>query len=219
MTARMILPVLFGLIGAAILIGLGTWQVQRLAWKQGVLAEIDARIAADPVPLPSPGGETRYMPVRAEGQLTGESLRVLVSRKQVGAGYRRIAVLDVSGRRVLVDLGFVPEGAPVDLPQGRVTVIGNLHQPQEVDSYTPAPDLAQGLWFARDVPAMARALNTEPTLIIARAPVVDGIEPLPVDSSAIPNDHLGYAITWFSLAVVWLGMTVLYLWRIRRRTA
>ncbi len=219
MTARMILPMLFGLIGAAILIGLGTWQVQRLAWKQGVLAEIDARIAADPVPLPGPGGEWRYTPVRAEGRLTGESLRVLVSRKQVGAGYRRIAVLDVAGRRVLVDLGFVPEGEQVDLPQAPVTVIGNLHLPQEVDSYTPAPDLAKGLWFARDVPAMAKALNTEPTLIIARAPVVDGIEPLPVDSSAIPNDHLGYAITWFSLAVVWLGMTVLYLWRIRRRTA
>ncbi|MDZ7907286.1 MAG: SURF1 family protein [Gemmobacter sp.] len=219
---RYILPLLFGLIGAAILIGLGSWQVGRLHWKQDILAAIDAKIMAPPVALPAtPGEADRYLPVQAEGRLTGEGLRVLASRKLIGAGYREIAVLETGGRRVLVDLGFLRRRhrAVALRRRCRSSVIGNLHWPAEVDSFTPAPDLAKGLWFARDVPAMAQALNTEPVLIIARAPVVPEAEPLPVDASAIPNDHLGYAITWFSLAAVWLGMTVLFLWRINRRKA
>ena len=220
MTRRIVVPLLFGLIGAAILIGLGSWQVSRLQWKQGILSAIEAKIAAAPVALPaSPAEADRYLPVRAQGRLTGEGLRVLASRKLIGAGYREIAVLETAGRRVLVDLGFVAEGVAFTLPQGDATVTGNLHWPEEVDGFTPAPDLAKGLWFARDVPAMAQALNTEPVLIVARDPVAPGADPLPVDTSSIPNDHMGYAATWFSLAAVWLGMTVLFLWRINRRKA
>lgn len=219
MTRRMIAPLLFGLIGAAILIGLGSWQVQRLHWKAGVLAEIAARIGAAPVALPArPDPQAdRFLPVSATGRLIGPPLRVLASRKLVGPGHRIIAVLETGGRRVLVDAGFAPEGTAVSLPAGQVQVTGNLHWPAEVDSYTPTPDAATGLWFARDVPAMAAALHTEPVLIVARVPVVVGVDVLPVDTSSIPNDHFGYAVTWFSLAAVWLGMTVLFLWRIRRR--
>jgi surfeit locus 1 family protein len=64
---------------------------------------------------------------------------------------------------------------------------------------------------------MADALGTEPVMVVARLPTGDGIAPMPVDTAGIPNDHLNYAITWFSLAAVWLGMTGLALWRIRRR--
>jgi surfeit locus 1 family protein len=118
-----------------------------------------------------------------------------------------------------VDRGFLPEPAR-GLPREATdaTITGNLHWPDEVDGFTPAPDAASGLWFARNVPAMAVALGTEPTMIVASEPTRDGIEPLPVDSSAIPNNHLIYALTWFSLALVWLGMTGLLLWRIRRRS-
>jgi surfeit locus 1 family protein len=65
---------------------------------------------------------------------------------------------------------------------------------------------------------MAAALGTEPVLIVARTDTGDGITPLPVDTAGIPNNHLNYALTWFCLAAVWLGMTLLLLWRIRRRT-
>ncbi|MDT8855918.1 SURF1 family protein [Paracoccaceae bacterium Fryx2] len=219
---RYLLPVLFGLAGAAILIALGVWQVQRLAWKEAVLADIAAHIAAAPVDLPRDPDPVaqRYLPVTMTGAFTGEGLEVLASRKQIGAGVRVIAVfLTDTGRRVLVDRGFVPEvekGLPRSVTIAQVT--GNLHWPDEVDSFTPAPDAGRNLWFARDVPAMAAALGTEPLLVVARVPTGDDIDPLPVDTSGIPNDHLTYAITWFSLAVVWLGMTVLLLWRIRRRT-
>lgn len=220
---RMIVPLLIGLVGAAVLISLGAWQLRRLDWKEGVLAEIEARIGDAPVALPlrpDPQAD-RFLPVTATGRFTTEGVRVLVSMKQVGAGHRLIQVFETEGRRVLVDRGFQPLQSGRDaLPAGAVTVIGNLHWPDEVDSFTPEPDLATGLWFARDVPALAEHLHSEPTLIIARTLSENdpSATPLPVDTSGIPNDHLSYAVTWFGLAAVWIGMTALLLWRIRRRT-
>lgn len=220
MFRRLIFPLLLGLGGCGILIGLGVWQLDRLGQKQAELAEITARIAAAPTPLPPEGQGTRYQPVTASGALSGNRLRVLVSRKQIGPGYRIISVLETGdGRRVLVDLGFVREGVAVPEAEGQVTVTGNLHTPDEVDGFTPTADLTRNLWFARDVPQMAVVLGTEETLIVARDPVVAGIDPMPVDTAGIPNDHLQYAITWFLLAVVWAGMSGLLIWRMRRPAA
>lgn len=222
MTRRMILPLLFGLIGTAILMSLGFWQVQRMQWKEGILADITARISAAPVALPAtpdPKGD-RYLPVTVNGRFTGQTLRVLVSRKEIGAGVRIIEAFQTDdGRRVLVDRGFLPDADKNRaLSVSNATVTGNLHWPQETDSFTPPPDLKTGLWYARDVAAMSRALDTEPTFLVAREPTGDGIEAMPVDTSGIPNDHWGYAVQWFSMAAVWLGMTVYLLWRIRQRT-
>lgn len=225
MLRRMLVPLIFGLGGFAILIGLGVWQVERLAWKEAVLADIDARIVAAPVDLPVELDRVRdnYLPVKVKGRFTGEHVDVLVSRKQIGAGVRVVEVFETGAapgvRRVLVDRGFVEDdlrGAA--RVSGVAEVVGNLHWPQEVDSFTPPPDPKTELWFARDADAIAAALRTEPTFIVAREPTGGEIEPMPVDTSAIPNDHLQYAITWFSLAAVWLGMTVYLLWRIRQRT-
>jgi surfeit locus 1 family protein len=75
--------------------------------------------------------------------------------------------------------------------------------------------MTENIWFARDVPAMAAALGTDPVLVVQRERTELGspISPLPVDTSAIPNDHLQYAITWFSLAAVWSAMTFFFLRR------
>ncbi len=220
--ARFIFPLVAGLGGFAILIWLGVWQLQRLDWKEARLAAIDARIAAPAEALPASPDPARdaFMPVRVTGTFTGEGLEVLGSLRDLGPGYRVIAVLQTdTGRRVLVDRGMIGEDHHNDPRTVTVaTVTGNLHWPDEVDSYTPPPDAGRNLWFARDVPAMARALNAEPVLIVAREATGDGIEPLPLDSSTIPNDHLNYAITWFSTAFVWLGMTALLVWRIRQRS-
>lgn len=222
---RYLIPLIFGIGGFAVLFWLGLWQLQRLTWKEGVLADIDARITAAPVAVPpSPDPEAdRYLPVTATGDLVGTSLRVLVSTKERGAGYRLVTPLVLEdGRRVMVDEGFVglEENAAPGAAAG-ITVTGNLHWPDEVDSWTPEPDMSEGLFYARDVPAMASALGTDPVLIVART--VTGTDaratPLPVTSEGIPNNHLGYAVQWFGLAIVWLGMTLFLLWRIRQRTA
>lgn len=224
MTRRMIFPLLMGALGAAVLLWLGFWQLERLDWKLGVIAEIEGRIGAAPVAIPDAPepDRDRYLPVIARGDLGGTSLRVLVSTRDQGAGHRIISILDLEdSRRVMVDEGYVRRGGDLHPgPAEGVTVTGNLHWPDEVDRWTPEPDMSEGLFFARDVPAMAAALGTEPVLIVART--IEGTAPraqaMPVTTEGIPNDHLGYAIQWFGLAAVWLGMTVWLLWRIRQRT-
>ncbi|MBW6419391.1 SURF1 family protein [Celeribacter sp. PS-C1] len=221
MFKRMIFPIVIGVLGCAILIWLGTWQLQRLAWKEGVLAEIRAEIGAEPVPLPEViDASMKYLPVEATGEIGDEELHVLVSRKQIGAGYLIIAPLTLDdGRRVLLDRGFVRDmEKDAERAGGSVTVVGNLHWPDDMNSSTPAPDMTRNIWFGRDIPAMAEALGTEPVLIVARDSTGAGIDPMPVGIEGIPNDHLQYAITWFSLCLVWFGMTLFLLWRIRART-
>lgn len=222
--SRALFLIIIGLGGAAILVSLGIWQVQRLAWKEGVIADIDARIIGAPVDLPeSPDPvEDAYLPVEVTGSFVGEARRVLVSQRSIGAGYRLITAFQAGEREVLVDRGFVTTDiGNAQAPEGDVTVTGNLQWPQETDGFTPAPDLAENIWFARDVPALAENLGTEPILVVARAvsPADLAVTPFPVDTSQIPNDHLQYAITWFSLAAIWLAMSILFLRRRRGQTA
>lgn len=218
MRTNVVVPLIFGIAGVAVLLALGKWQVERLAWKEAILADIAARISAPPVDLPNAVSEDadRYLPVALTGWIGDVALRVLVSQKQVGAGYRLISALDTGARRVLLDRGFVPvEGAVPAPPEGEITVIGNLHWPDERLSATPENDVAGNMWFARDLAQMAQVLDTEPVLVVARALSVpeEGVTPLPVDTSAIPNDHLSYAITWFSLAAIWAVMTGIFILR------
>lgn len=223
MIRRYIFPVLLGLIGAGILVSLGIWQLERLAWKEQLLADIRSKIAAAPVPLPAAPDPARdqYLAVTVAGHVEPEELHVLTSTAFTGPGYRIISpFVTAAGRRVMVDRGFVPEDqAKTARPGFATTLAGNLDWPNETDYFTPKPDLGQNIWFARDVAKMAAALKTEPVLIVVKqAPgEAPGVLPMPVDTSGIRNQHLNYAITWFSLALCWLGMTGLLLWRIRRR--
>lgn len=224
MTLRgVVVPVLVGVLGVAILLALGFWQVQRLVWKEGLIAEIEARLAAEPAPVPEvPDPQRdRLLRVEATGQIGTEELHILSSLDPWGAGYRVVSPMELSdGRRILVDLGYVPQDlknpaarqrpAPVD--PGRVPdqVTGPLLWPAETDSFTPEPELARNIWFGRDVPAMAEALGTEPVLLVAETHTWnEWPRPVPPGTD-LPNRHLEYAITWFSLAAVWAGMTVFW---------
>jgi surfeit locus 1 family protein len=223
--ARIIFFVAIGLGGAAILISLGVWQLQRLGWKADILARIEAEIAADPVPLAAALTPEfrRYAPVDVTGRFGDGHIRMLASRKSIGPVYRIIRPFELDqGGRVLIDTGWQAQSAEVArVPQTRLTLTGNLDDPSEADGFTPAPDTAANIWFARDVPAMAEALGTDPFLVVLRdAPETDlGVTPWPVDSVGIPNDHLQYAITWFSLAAIWMAMTTYFVLRTRRSPA
>jgi surfeit locus 1 family protein len=141
------------------------------------------------------------MPVAAEGEIGTDHVRVLVSQKGQGARYRVISPFETGGRSILLDRGTMPtEGVP-PLHEGPVAVTGNLHWPEEVDGFTPAPDLARNIWYARDVDALAAHLGTEPVLLIARALSVSDapVTPLPVDTerhserSPELRDHVVFA--------------------------
>jgi len=222
MTRAMIMPLLFGLIGAAILISLGVWQVSRLGEKNGQLALIEGTVHGEPLSLMQATKiqVVKYTPVAVRGRTTLQEVHVLVSRKKFGAGYRIISAFEVAdGPRVLLDRGFVRSDAKTDpRPETELDIIGNLHLPDDRNSSTPENDESGNIWFSRDIEDMSRALNTDPILIVARSNTGQGIDPMPLGVEGIPNDHLQYATTWFSLAVVWLGMTVFLLWRIKRQT-
>ena len=218
---RFIVPLIFGLAGFAVLVALGLWQLQRMEWKHGMVAAIEARIGAEPVPLPETVEEAadNFTPVVLTGTVDGDPLRVLGAWRGGGSGYRIVAPVLTEGRRVMVDLGVVPLDGAADLvlPQTALAITGTLNWPDDHNAGTPEPD---GLdWYAREVGPMATALDTEPLMVVATQvePPLP-VTPIPVGVEGIPDNHLGYAIQWFGLAAVWLGMTLFLLWRIRRRT-
>jgi surfeit locus 1 family protein len=222
MNFRLTSALLLGLAGVGVLCSLGIWQVQRMYEKRAQLDEMTAGISEPAVPLPTTFDRERdrYRPVTAKGRFTGERLYVLSGQAMVGAGVQVISVLQMDdGRRVLVDRGFLQDDDKrKDLQVQDIEVRGNLMWPRDSNEYTPPPDAKTGMWFARDADAMASKLDTEAVIIVAREPTGDGIAAMPVDVSTIPNDHWGYAITWFLLAIVWAVMTAALVWRIRRQT-
>jgi len=223
MIRKILFPLILGIAGIAVLVSLGVWQIQRLAWKECVLAEIDERIAGTPIALPQivDPAEDQYRPVEFDGRAVGEELHVLVAGTSSGSGDRVMSAFESGqGRRILLDQGLLPLDAK-DRPASTdlTTVSGNLIWPDDVNSSTPAPDLAKNIWFGRDVKEMAKALNTEPLMVVAREMSAPDprTELLPVDSSGIKNDHLEYAVTWFGLAVVWAAMTCFLIFRTLRQ--
>lgn len=226
MTRRMILPLIFGLGGLAVLLSLAFWQVQRMGWKQTMLAEIEARIAADPVTIPADPDRPRdnRLSVAADVMIEGPEAHVLTSRKFTGPGYLvQVPARLSDGRRVILDMGFIPEAQKDEArPAGPYRIVGNMLWPNEVDGFTPDPNTEKNIWFARDADKLAQAFGiaSDDPYIIAVRQVVEGdygTEPVAIGAD-IPNDHREYAITWFSLALCWLGMTAYLLWRIRQKT-
>jgi surfeit locus 1 family protein len=218
---RYVFPVLMGIVGVAVLMNLGFWQLRRMEEKRAYIDQIEARIGNAAIPLPAvpEEGPHKFQAVYADGRLTGEYLEVLAGQEGASPGVLVIEAFALpGGRRIMVQRGFLEEEArTAPRPPRDARVEGNLHWPQDTTSSTPPPDEKTGMWFARDVPAMADKLDTEPTLIVASQPTGDGIAPVPVDTSRIPNDHWGYAIQWFLLAATWAGMTLFLVWRTRTR--
>lgn len=216
---KLLFPIVIGLGGLCILLWLGFWQMDRLEWKRGVITDIEARLSEDPVPLPvAPTVDAdNYRTVILQGTATGEELRFLDSGTVAGTGHHIIsAFVTANGRRVMVDQGLLPLYADAAAPLiTQVTVQGNLIWPDDISDQGPEGDE----WYARDVAAMAAALNTEPVLIAlsAASQYDERLSPLPVDTRNIKNDHLEYAITWFLLAAVWLAMTMFYMARTLRQ--
>lgn len=217
MHRRFLLTLLFAFLGALILVSLGAWQLQRHQWKQDILTRIETEIAAEPVALPDNPDAARdaFRPVRVEGRIGDAEILVQSSMKLVGAGYRVIAPFETAdGRRILIDRGFIPQSArDAARPGGPAMILGNLHWPDELDMFTPDPDRASSLWFARDVPGLSAALDTEPVFVVVRETTLpaESLEPLPLDSAGIPDNHLGYAIQWFLMAVAWVAMAGVFL--------
>jgi surfeit locus 1 family protein len=223
------------LTGCAILIALGTWQVQRLAWKTDLIATMDARLALPPANLSdllAAGTPEDFRPVRVNGTFLHDHEMYLAARSyQSQLGYHVVTPLLLDGggpgsQAVLVDRGWVPvdrqkpeSRAAGQLP-GKVTVEGILRLPAKPGTFTPDNRPDQNMWYWPDLPAMgahAGLAQVAPVLIEAGPEANPGGLPIGGQTRVnLPNDHLQYAITWYALAVT---LVVIYLVSRRRRTA
>ena len=236
-------PAIVVLVGFAFLMSLGFWQLERLGWKQDLLAKVEARIHQPASPLPNEVEWAKvdfehdeYRHVQATGafrhDLEVQTYALIDSEPNGGGGpgYWVITPLVMAdGASILVNRGFVPPGkrSPATRPEGQVdglvTVTGLLRMPEQAGTLTPANDPAKDSWFNRDPAAIGTAkglLRVAPFLIDADDTPNAGGWPLGGQTRiAFPNRHLEYAMTWFGLAGTLLAFFIVYAWtRLRRNS-
>ena len=211
------------LVSLVILCALGGWQLQRLAWKTLVLAQIEASRSAPVRPLDQvlaePGsGEFRRVVVDCPAAALDRQIE-LYALLDGQAGRRLIAACPTATGAILVDQGFVPEGvsARPAMAPGLVRIEGILRSPDQPGRFNPAAP-RNGLWYGRDIEAMARSLGAArpaPVFLFASTSTRPGwpaLVPAPVPAQ-ITNRHLEYALTWFGLAGALAAIYAAMLWR------
>ena len=189
----------------ALTLGLGFWQLQRLAWKEGLLASIDRGEAAPPVALPAT--PEPFSRVTMIGQFEPGAVRYgsEVRADAIGAiiGSYVVGVLDQeAGPSVVVDMGWAPDTWRGALPAGTVQVEGYVRPPEHTPWLGTADDPAHRRFFALNPLGIGGALgnfHVQPFTVVALGPPGSTPEPVQVLPRP-PNDHLSYAVTWFSLA-------------------
>lgn len=206
-------PLAFALVLFAGFVALGLWQVRRLAWKEALIARVDARVHAVPVPAPGPSAwpgikakSAEYRRVTATGAFEQHRNTLVQAATELGAGYWVLTPLDdARGFTVLVNRGFVPsrEAGLAPPPAGPRTVTGLLRitEPQGGFLQSNQPDADR--WFSRDVAAIARArgLTHAAPYFIDEAKREEAGGPVGgLTVIRFPNNHLVYAFTWFALA-------------------
>lgn len=239
------LLIVLAVIGFAILCALGTWQVQRLIWKQDLIARVEERIDLSPVAAPGP--ETwpgidyealDYLPVTVSGEFLHEqeihAFTALSSPagEYEGQGYFVLTPLVTdAGWVVLVNRGFVPEAFKDPASRqagqtvGEVEIAGLARPPQGRNAFTPPDDPDANMWFTRDPATIAPALELDGA---ALAPyyidaffdpaLPNGLPQGGETAVTFPNNHLQYVVTWFGLAAVLAVMTFLRVRAGRRKT-
>jgi surfeit locus 1 family protein len=239
MTRHLVLFTLFMAAVLALLVGLGVWQLQRLQWKEGLIAQIEARVHAPPVTLKQAvararaGEDISYLRVTTEGRFDHSKERHLYAVTDEGVGWHVITPLTISdGEVVLIDRGIVPDALkdPSTRRQGEiegtVTVTGLARQAESQGRFTPDNEPEQNRWFWRDLGGLTRSMfpgsepEVAPFIIEAERSDVPGGWPRGGATRLdIPNDHLQYAITWFLLAFCLLIIYVVYVRSLMRPPA
>lgn len=201
------------------------WQVQRLGWKQDLIARVEQRLAAAPVPPPATAVDKgdEYRRLRLQGRFEPGEVRAQATTA-LGGGHWLLAPLRLDdGRVVLVNRGFLPPGqAPAPPPAGPVELLGLLRLTEPHGGPLRDNDPAAGRWYSRDVAGMAAQLQ-----------VTGPVAPFFVDEAADPaqpqrwprpgltvvrfaNNHAVYAATWAALAAM-AAAAAGWLWREQRR--
>lgn len=236
-----LLPVLLAIGAFLVLIGLGTWQMERLAWKETLLARVAERVHAPPQDVPPQaewplltreGDEYRRVRVRGAFDHSRETLVYTVRGEDAappkGQGYLVVTPLvRADGPPILVNRGFVPADRrdPASRAEGQVAgeveVVGLLRLPEEASWFVPANDPKAQVFYRMEPGEIAAARG-----LAAAAPFVIDLEAgdvpggLPIGGGtrlSFPNRHLEYALTWYGLAATLVGVCAAVAWSRRRR--
>jgi surfeit locus 1 family protein len=233
----LILPGVLSLIALAVLIGLGNWQMRRLAWKEDLIASVTERVAQPPQPLPAPSAWAKldlnrleYRAFSASGRFRHDSevqvYTVLSEPKGsfAGAGYWVLTPFELEGGGVvIVNRGFVPQELknPASRPDGQesgpLKITGLLRAPEQPNFFTPANDPARGAWYRRDPVEIANAFGLKdaaPFMLDVRGEYRAHMLPQPNETKvSFVNNHLGYALTWYGLAATLVGVFAAFAWQ------
>lgn len=225
-------PTIFTVPALALMMGLGVWQLERLRWKQELITEVNAGLRMTPAQMDAiedaaaRGERVAYRTVIAAGQFDHANelyyyVAAPVDPTDGPPGYHVITpLIRMSGPTVLVDRGYVPENfrdpstRPNGQVEGYVTVRGVVRESARSGVLTPRPDPKTKVFYARDLQAMSKSLGllgTVPFFIEADSSPNPGGWPRGGQTRAdLPNNHLGYAITWFGLAAALLAVYLVY---------
>lgn len=227
------------LVCLAILLSLGTWQVERLHWKEGLIAKIAERRDATPVQLTdieaaqATGGDIEFLRVTISGTFDHTKERHFFATHQGQTGFYVYTPLTLEdGRTLLVNRGFIPyelkEPAKREQGQvvGEVTLTGYARAKlgKKPSSLVPDNDLPKNIFYWKDIAAMTTSAGLDPARVLpffvdvdARLKNPGGFPVGGVTQFDLPNNHLQYAITWYGLALALAGV-VAAMWLKRRRT-
>ncbi len=209
----------------AILCGLGAWQLERLQWKLALIATVNGHMAAAPVSLDRIQAMTpddaQYRRVTLKGRFDHAKEAFVFTTDAGAAVYHVLTPFTAEdGKVLMVDRGEVPKEKldPATRasgnPAGEVQVTGVWRAPDAPGAFTPPPDLAHRIWYARDLASIAGADH-----LTLSAPVVVEADATPNPGGwpkggqtvvSFRNQHLSYAVTWFGLAIVLLGVWFSY---------
>jgi surfeit locus 1 family protein len=216
-------PTLTVVLALPLLLTLGTWQVQRLQWKTDLIATLEARHAEEPVPLPATdalGPDWAHRPVAVRAELSPiPALRFGVERQRGRPGHDVLQFAELAdGRGLVVNRGWLAEDAPpVRTPAGTVRLEGPLRWIGDVERSwaTPANAPEDNRWYWYDRAALERAFGAEvlPVVLVSSEAVLPSGPAVPVPQPMavrLSNNHLGYAITWYGLAVTLVVIYALY---------
>jgi surfeit locus 1 family protein len=228
--ARLFWPTAISTLAALTLFGLGTWQLQRKQWKEGLIAAIAARADAPPLPVAEAqaraarGEDIAYLHVTASGRFLNAAERYLYAPGPSGLGWHVYTPLALGAQRFLwVNRGFVPEArrAPQTrregLLEGEVAVRGRVRVPARRGLFQPENDPGANTWYWPDISALSTSAGlTGTTLPFVVA--VDGSPEVPgglprggVTPLSLPNRHLEYARTWYALALTLIIVYVAFI--------
>ena len=211
----------------AVLVGLGTWQVQRLHWKEGVIAYREARLAMPPVSVvgETAAADLAFRRAGAIGRFLHTEEFLIVNRVRGGrAGFEIVTPLRLGpADLILVNRGWIPldradaKSRREGQVSGATTVTGVLRKPGKTSRWVPDNEPARGVWYHADPGAMASAAGLagvrDAVLVADETPNPGGYPVGRAARVAIPNRHLEYALTWYGLALVLVVIYVVYHWR------